>query len=88
MPSTVFLLILLSGILGIALSHCLLYFAIKRLGVAICASTNLTGAFITALISYLIFHETLTLLQWSAGIILILGSMMLIRSQKDMRLEE
>ncbi|MBN2029011.1 DMT family transporter [bacterium] len=85
LPLTVFLLILISGFFGIALSHFLLYFAIKRLGVAICSSTNLTGAFVAALGSRLIFRETLTQLQWLAGILLITGSMMLIRSQKDMK---
>ncbi len=86
LPLTVFLLILLSSILGIGLSHLLLYFAIKRLGVSICTSTNLTGSFITTLISYVIFHETLTPLQWVAGFILIAGSMMLIRSQRDIQI--
>ncbi len=87
LPSSVLLLVLISSFLGIALSHFLFYFAVKRLGVAICSSTNLTGAFVAALGSYLIFHETLTQLQWLAGILLIAGSMMLIRSQKDMQLE-
>ncbi len=87
LPSTVLLLILISSFLGIALSHFLFYFAVKRLGVAICSSTNLTGAFVAALGSLLIFKETLTPLQWLAGIILITGSMILIRSQKDMQLE-
>lgn len=73
--------LILSGFIGISLAHLMFYYAIKRLGVAICNSTNLTGAFLTALLSIVIFGETISQMQWMSGALLILGGILLVRSQ-------
>ncbi len=85
LPSDIVLLVILSGLVGIALSHVLLYFAIRRLGVAICSSTNLSGAFLTALLSFHLFGERLTSLQWFAGCMLVAGGVLLVYSQTHLR---
>jgi drug/metabolite transporter (DMT)-like permease len=79
-PLTAFFVVF-SGFIGIALSHLLIYFAIKRIGVAICSAVNLGSAFITALLSRWINHEVLTPIQWLGGVIIVIGGLFLIRSQ-------
>ena len=81
MPLHVSLLVVLSALISIAVAHVLFYYAIRHLGVAISSSTNLGGAFITALLSRFLFQETMTGLQWASGLLLILGGIMLIRTQ-------
>jgi drug/metabolite transporter (DMT)-like permease len=81
MPIKVSILVIVSSFIGIAVSHLLLYFAIKRIGVAICSSVNLTSAFITALLSHLLYHESLSMAQWLAGCTLVGGGILLIRAQ-------
>jgi len=82
MPPSILAMVVLSGFLGIALSHLLLYFSIKRLGVAICSSVNLSGAFVTAFFAYLLFGEHLTIVQWASGGLIVLGSILLIHSRR------
>jgi len=84
-PFNVMILVILSGLIGIAACHVLLYFAMKRIGVAICSTTNLASAFITAFISKILFNESLTTLQWFAGILLLCGGLFLIRAQLDIK---
>ncbi len=81
MPASVSVLVLLSGLVGIAMAHLLFYIALKRVGVAIASSTNLVSAFITALFSRLLFHEVLTWTQWMAGMALVVGGILLTRAQ-------
>ncbi len=83
-PLSVFLLILLSGLVGIAGAHTLFYVAVKKLGVAIASTSNLLSAFITAFISFFLYHERLTWIQWIAGIGLVVGSFFLVRAQKSL----
>ena len=81
MPAGVFVLVFLSGLVGIAMAHLLFYVALKRVGVAIASSTNLVSAFITALFSRVLFHEVLTWTQWTAGMALVVGGILLTRAQ-------
>ena len=81
MPSLVTVLVIISGLIGIAAAHVLFYVAIKRIGVAIASSVNLSSAFITAIISRFIFQEKLTLIQWTAGAILVVGGLLITRAQ-------
>ena len=82
-PSYILPLILISGILGLAIKHVLIYTAIKRLGVSITATVGLSSSFITALLANLLFAESLTRFQWAGGAVLVLGSGILIWAQKD-----
>jgi drug/metabolite transporter (DMT)-like permease len=81
-PPLIRLLIPLSGLFGIALYHALLYTAIKRLGVAISTTVTLSSAFLTALWARIILSERLASIQWIFGIILIIGSGLLILAQQ------
>ena len=86
MPLHVTVLVFLSGLIGIAAAHLLFYIAIKRIGIAIASSANLASAFLTAAFSRFLFHETLTSLQWLAGAGLIIGGILLTRSQVHVRI--
>jgi len=84
-PTGILFLVIISGFIGVAAAHLLLYFALKRIGVAICSTTNLASPFLTAFLSHLLFSEILTVGQWIAGIIFVLGGFFLIRAQVDLR---
>jgi len=87
-PLPIIGVIILSGFIGIALAHLLLYFSMKRLGVAICSSISLSGAFITAFFSWIFFSEKLTPLQWASGGLIVLGGILLIQSQRVLSVVE
>lgn len=84
MPPLVVFVVLLSAFLGIAAAHLLFYVAIKRIGLAIASSANLVSAFISALLSRMFFNEFLTLVQWIAGVALVVGGVVLTRAQLDL----
>jgi drug/metabolite transporter (DMT)-like permease len=86
-PAGISLLILLSGTIGIATAHLLFYFSIKRIGIAICASTNLASSFITAVLSRILYRESLTPIQWIAGLVLVTGGILLVRCQIHLKKE-
>jgi drug/metabolite transporter (DMT)-like permease len=81
LPPHVIVLVLLSGIVGLATAHFLFYVAIKQIGVAIASSTNLASALLTAVLSRILFQEALTLTQWMAGMGLLCGGLLLTRAQ-------
>ena len=62
-----------SGITLIGLAHTLYFYAIKRLGVSICATMMLTTPQGTAVLSRSMFGERLTTGQWAGGALLIAG---------------
>ncbi len=66
--------LILSGLAGIGLGHSLFYRSIPHLGVSLANILQLTRPFFTALISFFIFQERLTLLQIIGGILLIGGA--------------
>ena len=74
-------LVIASGFLGISIGHVLFYMALKRLGVTICTVSNLMGAFLTSLLSRIVFGESLSFLQWAAGSMLVLGGILLLSAQ-------
>lgn len=75
------IMLLLSGLIGIAAAHLLFYIAVKRIGVAIASSANLSATFLTAFFSMLLFGEKLSAIQWFAGVILIAGGILLTQAQ-------
>lgn len=81
LPMHISVLIVISAFLGIAMAHVLFYVALKRVGVAIATSVNLSGAFITALLSKFLFREELTVYQWTAGCGLVIGALLLTLAQ-------
>jgi drug/metabolite transporter (DMT)-like permease len=80
--------VIVSGILGIAVGHVLYYVSIRRLSAATSSLTQLAQPFIVAAISFFIFGESLTILQWIFGIVLVAGSAMAIIAEKTPNLPE
>jgi len=85
LPLKINALIVLSGIIGIGLAHVLYYTAQKVLGSAISSSTTLFSAFYTAFLSYLVFDEKLTILQWASGLLITAGGLMLLAAQNKVK---
>ena len=66
-------LIVLSGLLGIGTAHSLYFYAVKQLGVAICATALLLLPVFTLLVSWAILGECLLPGQFVMGIVLLAG---------------
>lgn len=77
-PINILLLIAVSAFIGINVAHVLFYVALKHIGVTISYSVSLFSAFFTAILSYLIYDEKLTLFQWLAGSLIIIGGLITI----------
>jgi drug/metabolite transporter (DMT)-like permease len=71
-------LVLLSGIIGVAGANTNYYLSIKRIGIARSANLALAHPFTTALASFFIFGEILTVVQWVFGTVLIAGCALII----------
>lgn len=81
MPKFNLSLLLLSAVIGIAAAHTFFYMSIEHLGVAISSGSQLLGPFLTFLWAFLFLGETLTLIEWIGGTGLVLGGLLLIRTQ-------
>jgi len=77
--------VLFSGISAIALGHVLYYTAIKRIGATIPSLALLVTPFTTLAVSWVVFGETLTPLQWLFGIVLLIGGGLAIWSQQHLK---
>ncbi len=71
-------LVIVSGIIGLAGANSSYFLSIKRIGLATSANLVLVNPFLAALVSYLIFGEKLTAVQWVFGIILLAGCALVI----------
>lgn len=85
LPPNIILLILISSIMGIAIAHVLFYVAMQSIGVAIASTFNLLSAFITAVFSFFLFQEVLNMVQWNAGLLLVLGAILLLWAQERVK---
>ena len=79
--------IVISGATAIALSHTLYYSAMRRIGATIPALVMLVQPFLILAISYVVFKETLNILQLLFGICLLTGSGIAIWAQEHLRRE-
>ncbi len=77
-PINILLLIAVSAFVGINVAHVLFYVALKHIGVTVSYSVSLFSAFFTAILSYLLFDEKLTLFQWLSGSLIIIGGLITI----------
>ncbi|HOX86215.1 MAG TPA: DMT family transporter [bacterium] len=77
MPPGPFLLLMLSGIVGLIIAHIFFYTALRHFGVAVTSSVNLLSALITATASRFLFAEQLSPVQWLAGLFLLGGCLLL-----------
>ena len=83
MPFSGWFSTIVSGITGIAMGHVFYYISIRRLGSTIPSLVQLAQPFIVVIISYFIFGETFSMLQWVFGFVLVAGSAMAITAEKD-----
>ena len=78
-PSHLWLLMLISGVIGVGVAHSAYYASVPTLGVALCATLDLSRPFLAGVISFMVFKENITLLQLIGGIFLLAGSYLVIR---------
>lgn len=69
-----FVLLLVSGLIGIAIGHVAYYYAIAKLGVAVSSGVIQLQPFLVAAGSSVLFEEQLTAGQWSAGLVAVGGA--------------
>lgn len=85
LPASIILTIFLSAIIGLAIAHVSFYVTVRRIGIAIPSSFNLLSAFITAVVSWFLFQERLSPVQWGAGLLLITGALLLLWAQEKVK---
>lgn len=71
-----------SSILGIAFGHFFLYVGVGRLGAAIPAGVAAVTPLVTAALAIVFLGESLTTFQWVAGTGMMLGAVVLLRTQQ------
>ena len=76
-------LVIISGIVGVAGANSSYYASIKRIGMARSANLALLHPFATALVSFYIFGEQLTAVQWTFGALLLAGCAMIISVREE-----
>lgn len=75
------LFIIVSGLLGIAFGHILMYKVIHALGPIVLAAGNSLTPFVGALIAILFLGERLNGAQWLGGIVLVAGCLLVVRAK-------
>lgn len=75
-------LLLLSAFIGIGLGHTLYYYSMARLGLAVSAGVVQLQPILVSVASFFMFDEVLTLWQWIAGGIAILGAGLILFAQQ------
>lgn len=83
MPAMVWVVVVISGWIGVASSHVLYTMAIKRIGPTLPSLCHLAIPFGTLAISWVLFDERLSAGQWVGGVVLIAGAGLSIWAQKD-----
>ena len=79
-PKNIILILFLSGIFCVGIANAFNYKSIKLIGTVISSNLILITPFFTAIFSYIIFKEVLTLYQILSGIILLIGCSILMRA--------
>jgi len=79
-PRNIILILFLSGIFCVGIANAFNYKSIKLIGTVISSNLILITPFFTAIFSYIIFREVLTLYQILSGIILLIGCSILMRA--------
>ncbi|MCG8408582.1 MAG: DMT family transporter [Phycisphaerales bacterium] len=74
--------LVLSAFLGIAIGHIAYYASIARLGVAVASAVVQLAPFIGGAASVFVFGEILTLGQWGSGLIMLVGSALLLCAER------
>lgn len=74
----------IASVLGIALGHFFLYSAVSRLGAAVTSGAQTLIPFPTMLLAYLILGESMTGLEWVAGLTMVVGAAVLLVAQNQL----
>lgn len=82
MPTSGWAMLVASTLLGIALGHVFLYTAVRQLGAALVSSVQMISPFATAVLGVVLLDETMTPLQWSAGVVMVLGGTLLLATKR------
>ncbi len=80
-----FALLTASSFIGIGIAHVFYYAALARLGVSISGGVMLLMPFFTAVASFFIFREKLTLGQWLCGSFAVVGAALMLSTQNRLR---
>jgi drug/metabolite transporter (DMT)-like permease len=75
-------LLVFSSVLGIAMGHFFLFTAVQRLGAALPACVGAVAPFLTVALASAFLGETLTGIQWVAGITMVLGAIVLLSNRQ------
>ena len=84
-PKGIVVLLFLSGIFCVGIANAFNYRSIHLIGAAISSNFNLITPFFTAIASYFILKEVLTLYQILSGIVLIIGCAILLSSRSYLK---
>ncbi len=85
MAARAWVYVVASGLTAIAFSHVLFYAAMKRIGATIPSLVLLSTPFVVLAVSRVVFGETLNMLQWIFGIVLLAGSALAIWAQQHLK---
>ncbi|MCK5849571.1 MAG: DMT family transporter [Kiritimatiellae bacterium] len=77
------LLLVLSAVFGIAISHVLLYRVIKDLGPVVTSGGTMAAPFVTVVGAMLFLNETMTSVQWAGGLLVVVSGILLVMAKKD-----
>jgi drug/metabolite transporter (DMT)-like permease len=70
-----------SSVLGIALGHVLMYTSVQRMGATIPSSVGTLAPFVTVSLAVAFLGESLTAMEWSAGLAMVVGALILLGTQ-------
>jgi drug/metabolite transporter (DMT)-like permease len=80
-PPVQWILMLLSGLIGVGLGHSLFYRAVPVLGVTLSSSLGLLTPFLTGILSFAVFGETFPPIKLIGGGLLIVGALLVVRAR-------
>lgn len=81
--SLIWAIFVLSALFNIALPHLGYFWVIRHMGVTVTQTVLMGTAFVTAVMSYFAFQETLTLWQWISGFVLVFGAIVTLLSERE-----
>lgn len=74
-------IMLLSGLIGVGVGHSLFYRAVPVLGVTLSSSVGLLAPFLTSILSLVVFGETFPAVKLVGGALLVLGAWWVVRAR-------
>ncbi len=81
-PAKAWILLLVSSLLGIGISHVLFYIALHRLGATLASSSHLVTPFLTLAVANIFLGETMSVSQCMSGSVMLVGGSLLILAQE------